>query len=137
MPRKDISILAASALLISLFTACGGSREMRVTEGRDPVGAAPTGSVFLTSEATIVHVNQRERLATMRNGSLFPPGTFVQTVNREGEQTGLLKVRPKRPTGLRTADILEGLPDINNRAVAVSEAESRRLKAIYRDATED
>lgn len=131
MSLKALSFLAASALLISIFTACGGSTGVRVTEGNEPLGAAPTGRTVLASDATLVHINTRGRLATMRNGSSFPAGTFLKTVDRAGNETGFLKARQQRPSGLRTADILEGNPNINNRAVPVSNAERSRLEKLY------
>lgn len=124
----------ASALLAVLLSGCGGGPSgVRVTEGNDPVSAAPTGRAVQASDATIVHVNDRERLATIRNGSSFPPNAFLQTLDRGGNQTGFLKTRMQRPSGLRTADILEGEPSINNRAVPVDETERARLEKLYSD----
>lgn len=137
MSLKVISILAAGALLVSFFTACGGASGVRVTESDGPIGAAPTGRAALASDATIVHVNSRERLATMRNGNAFPASTFLKTLDRGGNETGFLKTRAQRPSGLRTADILEGSPSINNRAVPVSGSERARLEKIYRDPVDD
>ena len=133
MLLKTISILAASALLLSFLTACGGSSGVRVTEGDEPIGATVTGRPVQAGDVTIVHVNERERLATMRNGFLFSDSTFLKTVDRGGNQTGFLKTRLQRPSGLRTADILEGRPNINNRAVPVSDAERSRLEKLYQD----
>lgn len=137
MLLRTISILAASALLISFFTACGGSSGVRVTEGNDPIGATVTGRPIQANDVSIVHVNKRERLATMRNGSRFSDRTFLKTVDRSGNQTGYLKTRATRPSGLRTADILEGQPSINNRAVPVSNSERSRLEKLYQDPTDD
>jgi hypothetical protein len=74
-----------------------------------------------------------ERVATIRNGSKLPAG-FLIAKTRSGEQTAVLKARPSRPVGLRTADILEGEPTINNVITAASSSESARLAKIYRDA---
>lgn len=124
----------ASALLAVLLSGCGGGPSgVRVTEGNDPVSAAPTGRQAQASDATIVHISDRERLATIRNGSSFPPNAFLQTLDRGGNQTGFLKTRIQRPSGLRTADVLEGNPNINNRAVPVTETERARLEKLYSD----
>lgn len=134
--RQKILLLAASALLFFLFSGCGGHRGVRVTEGSEQIGAAPRGSVFLTNEATVVHVDDFERLATLRNAKGFAQGVFLQTRDREGNETGILKTRALRPSGLLTADVLEGMPGINDRATPVSAAESERLGKIYRDPAE-
>lgn len=134
MKLKLISIFAASALLSLLLSGCGGGPAgVRVTEGNDPASAAPTGRSAQASDATIVHINDRERLATIRNGSSFPPNALLKTVDRGGNQTGFLKTRNQRPSGLRTADILEGNPSINNRTIPVSETERARLETLYSD----
>ena len=128
-------ILLAIATAI-LLTACGGSGKVRVTEGSEQIAASPTGTLFVTNDATIVHVNPQERIATIRNANRFEAGTFLIVKNSEGTQTGILKALPVRETGLRTADILEGLPSINNTVTAAGKKESARLAKIYRDAEE-
>ena len=126
------------ALAAALFlSACGGSSEVRVTEGSEQIGAAPTGTVFLTTDASVVHVDEITRIATFRNGNSFADGAFLIVKDRAGEQTGILKALPRRETGLRTADILEGEPDINNLVSNASASENARLAKIYRDPEEE
>jgi hypothetical protein len=134
MRLKSIILLSTSIGLFLLLSGCGGSSGVRVTEGNQQVGAAPTGSVFASTEATVVHVDLSERLATLRFGRDFSGQAFLETRDSQGNKTGLLKTRDNRSVGLRTADILEGEPAINNRASLVSPEESRRLGQIYTDA---
>jgi hypothetical protein len=86
---------------------------------------------------TIVHVDEFERLATLRNAKSFPAGTFLSTQDNQGNKTAILKARANRAVGLRTADILEGQPHINDIARPVSASESMRLGKIYRDPVEE
>lgn len=130
MPLKVAASLAVTALLI-FFSACGGGSGVRVTQASGPFAEAEAKDIAQPSDATVVHVNKRERLATIRNGHLYPENTFLETLNRGGERTGLLKARAQRPAGLRTADILEGSPSINNRTIPVSDSERSRLEALY------
>lgn len=136
MLHKALPLLAVSALLLSLLAGCGGTG-IRVTEGDQQIGAAPTGSLFLTNAATIVHVDEFERLATLRNARNFAEYTFLETRDPEGNKSATLKTRANRNSGLRTADILEGMPKINDRATPVNPAESARLSEIYRDPVEE
>lgn len=136
LPRTLIA-LVVSTLLLSLITGCGGSGQVRVQEGSNQISSAPTGSLFTTDQATIVHVDTIERLATMRNGREFAANTFLETRDREGNMTAILKTRENRETGLRTADVLEGYPRINDRAAPVSFSEMERLQKIYRDPVEE
>ncbi len=137
MYHKSLLLLALGALSLALVSGCGGQRGVRITEGSEQIGSAPTGSVFATTAATIVHINEFERLATLRNAREFAAGTFLETRDRKGNKTALLKARAKRESGLRTADILEGAPKINHSAVPVSASESARLEKIYRDTVEE
>ncbi len=77
-----------------------------------------------------------ERITTIRNGRQLPEGFLIAT-NTNGEQTAILKAREKRPIGLRTADILEGEPAINDTVAPASSSESQRLAKIYRDPESD
>jgi len=133
-PLHTFSLLISAAILLS---ACGGSRETRVTRGTEQVGNAPTGTLFATSSASIVHVDERERIATIRHGRTIPDGTFLKALDRTGEQTGLLKIQPAQATGLRTAYILEGEPAISDAVSKVSAAESQRLKQRYPEGDSD
>jgi hypothetical protein len=137
MLQATTPILVISALLLCLLSGCGGSSGIRVTEGDQQIGAAPTGSLFYTTDATIVHVDESERLATLRNARSFAEYTFLETRNIEGIKSATLKTRPSRDSGLRTADILEGMPKINDRATPVGADESVRLSKIYRDPVEE
>jgi hypothetical protein len=131
MHLKTILILTIGAVSLSLLNGCGGPSGVRVTEGNQPIGNAPTGTLIADKSASIVHVNEMERLATLRNARMFKNGIFLETRDRQGNKTATLKLREARE-GLRTADIVEGLPKINDRAVPVSASENARLNKIYR-----
>ena len=137
MPYKTLLFCVLLAVSFSLLSGCGGSRSVRVTEGDQQIRSALTGSVYATDQATIVHVNKFDRLATLRNARSFPASTFLETRDTEGNKSAILKTRGNRPAGLGTADIVEGLPKINDRASPVNAAESVRLGKIYRDLDEE
>ncbi|MBL6828931.1 MAG: hypothetical protein ISQ74_03465 [Puniceicoccaceae bacterium] len=133
MPHKTLFSCVLAAVLLSMFGGCGGSRSVRVIEGDEQIRSALTGSVYASDQAIIVHVNEFDRLATLRNARSFPKSTFLETSDSEGNKSAILKTRGNRPTGLGTADIVEGLPKINDRATPVNAAENVRLGKIYRD----
>lgn len=130
--KMAAGLLTLTAAL--LLGACAGSGGMRVTQGNEQVGSAPTGTVIATAKASIVHVDLSERIATLRRGRAFPAGIFLETRNREDKRTALLKVLPRQGTELRTAYILEGEPRISDAVAEVGDAESRRLVERYPEA---
>jgi hypothetical protein len=133
-PLKTKTPILLALVAVLLFSACGGPKGVRVTEGTETIGSAPAGTLFATQEASIVHVDLSGRLATLRNGNKFKEGSFLIVKDEvSGEQTGILKALPKRAIGLRTADVLEGEPSINDVVFSASAAESARLAKIYRD----
>ena len=137
MPYKTLPSFALFAVSLSLLNGCGGSRSIRVTEGDQQIRSALTGSLYATDQATIVHVNNFDRLVTLRNARSFPESTFLETRDSEGIKSAIIKTRGNRPAGLGTADIVEGLPKINDRASPVNATESVRLGKIYRDLDEE
>ena len=137
MPHQAIPSFALLAVSLSLLSGCGGSRSVRVTEGDQQIRSALTGSLYATDQATIVHINKFDRLATLRNARNFPKSTFLETRDSEGNKSAILKTRGNRPAGLGTADIVEGLPKINDRASPVNDTESVRLGKKYRDLDEE
>ena len=54
-----------------MYGGCGGSRSVRVIEGNEQIRSALTGSVYASDQAIIVHVNEFDRLATLRNARSF------------------------------------------------------------------
>jgi len=137
MPQKTLLSCALLTVSLSLLSGCGGSRSVRVVEGDQQIRSALTGSTYATDQATIVHVNEFDRLATLRNARSFPKSTFLETRDSEGNKSAILKTRGNRPAGLGTADVVEGLPKINDRASPVNATESVRLGKIYRDLNEE
>ena len=132
MPHKTPFPFVLAAVLLSMFGGCGGSRSVRVIEGDEQIRSALTGSVYASDQAIIVHVNEFDRLATLRNARSLPKSTFLETCDSEGNKSAILKTRENRPIGLGTADIVEGLPKINDHATPVSDTENVRLGKIYR-----
>lgn len=107
---------------------------MRVTEGAESTGTIPSAARYANKEASIVHVDRTGRLATLRKGGHFEDGAFLIVKDSgDGQQTGVLKALPSRAIGLRTADVLEGEPDINDVVFPASATEAERLAKIYRD----
>jgi hypothetical protein len=137
MRSTRITPLCIGICLALILTGCGGGPSgVRVTQGDTQIGRAQPGTIVASNTSTIVHVDMFERIATIRNGRDLPIAFLVAT-NTDGTQTAILKAREKRATGLRTADILEGEPRINNTITPASAAESERLAKIYRDAEAD
>ena len=137
MPHKALLSSALVAVSLFLLGGCGGSSSVRVIEGDQQIRSALTGSVYATDQAMVVHVNEFDRLATLRNARSYSASTFLETHDNEGNKSALLKTRENRPAGLGIADIVEGLPKINDRASPVNAAESVRLAKIYRDPDEE
>lgn len=137
MPYKALLSCSLLAVSLSILSGCGGSRSVRVIEGDQQIRSALTGSIYTSDQATIVHVNEFDRLATLRNARGFSASTFLETRDSEGNKSATLKTRGNRPAGLGTADIVEGLPKINDHASPVNAVESARLGKIYRDLDEE
>lgn len=133
MPHIALLSSALVVISLSLLGGCSSPSSVRVIEGDQKIRSALTGSVYATDQAIIVHVNEFDRLATLRNARSYSASTFLETRDSEGKKSALLKTRENRPAGLGTADIVEGLPKINDRASPVNAAESVRLGKIYRD----
>lgn len=133
MKKNSHLLLPVFAVLV--LSACAGNNGTRIAD-REQTAGEMAADAATASRASVVHVNASSRLATLRNGNMFEAGEFLVVNNRDGQQTGILKVLPKRPLGLRTADILEGEPDINNIVTRASAAEAARLAQIYRDPEE-
>ena len=133
MLYKTLFSLVLAAVSLSLFGGCRGSRSVRIIEGDQQIRSALTGTVYASDQVIVVHVNEFDRLATLRNARSFPKSTFLETCDSKGNKSAILKTRGIRTTGLGIADIVEGLPKINDRATPVNAAENIRLGKIYRD----
>ena len=93
MPHKTLISFLLAAVLLSMFSGCGGPRSVREIKGDQQIRSALTGSVYATDKAIIVHVNKFDRLATLRNARSFSAFTFLETRDSEGNKSAILKTR--------------------------------------------
>ena len=135
MIPKALFTVTVLTLLLSMLPACQNTN-VRVTKGDKQVGVAPRGTLFTTSAVTIVHVDKFERIVTLRNAQQIDEFTFLEAQDSGGNKTAILKTRANRTNGLRTADILEGTPRINDRATVLEVETSAKLRKTYRDPVE-
>lgn len=136
MIKQFLPSIAVGTLLLAasfFLTACGGSRQTQIRQGSEEIGSPRTGALVVTSSASVVHTDTRERIATVVRGQRFANGAFLKSVDRSGTQSALLKALPTEPENLRKLYILEGEPSINDKVVEVSAAEAQRLAALYPD----
>lgn len=130
MNFKSISRHTLGAILLLALSGCAGNG-IRITEGSNRGIAESTGSTAdSTIRASLVHVNEEDRLVTIRNGRELPAG-FLIAKDSSGKQTAILKARPPRAFGLRTADVLEGNPAISNTITPADATTRARLEQSY------
>ncbi|WP_269525678.1 hypothetical protein [Coraliomargarita parva] len=122
------------SLVAVVFSACSQSG-VRISETAQQDVSADKVTILRAGDPYIVHVDRRTRIVTLRNSVSLTPGFYIST-NRTGEETAVLKLLPDDAEHLRTADILEGDPQINNRIRPASSTRSEELAKIYRDVSE-
>jgi hypothetical protein len=129
--HKPILFLISSLCLLAL-TACTSYN--KIPAGAEVELATPRGPDY--KGPSIVHADMIERVATIRYGHELGEG-FLIVSDLDGVQTALLKSLPLRPGSLRTADIVEGTPKINQRVEAATEKQNEAYETIYPDAQEE
>ncbi len=118
----------------SLFFGCASNSDS-TEDFRSPLNSeAKTKTAnFSSGTPILVHVDDFERIVTVRNG-LSLGGRFLVVKNRAGKETAVLKGRPHRGIGaLLTADVLEGSPKVGNAVFTASSSRSSELEKIYGD----
>lgn len=118
------------AALLALYAVGCGTSGVSIREGKQNP-TVDVAKVVPSYAAVIVHVDGIERIVTIRKGEALNRD-FLIALTPSGEETAVLKLR-KRIGGLKTADILEGAPQINNVVTTASEERSKKLAKIYRD----
>ena len=123
-PTRFLSCLLA----VVYFSLSGCTTSNRNTsEANEAEISAPR------SAAQIVHADYNERIATIRFGEDLGD-SFLISKNTLGEQTAILKGIPSTSGSLKTADMLDGSPQINDSVERASPEKSDELAKIYRDA---
>jgi len=132
MSLKSKSLVPLLVALTVGFCSCTtGTDTVRVTHSKNSQYSVTSAQVRTAeSKATIVHINETDRLATIRNGNDLP-ADFLITKNQDENPTGILKARSPRKFGLRTADIIEGRPAINDTITPADVTENTRLEKMY------
>ena len=130
---KKAPTLLLAALACLLFSACSSTNPELLSH---PNESNKTPMVPVSKKPHLIHINNLDRVVTLRNGEELEG--YLITLSSEGVQTGVLKTLASRGTGkLRTADILEGHPMINDTIRIATEEEKQALSKIYRDAIPD
>ena len=130
--HSQLIAVTCSCMIATIFTGCGSSSGVRVTEGQ----RRETAPVITHTTPHIVHIDLFARIATIRNG-IGLGDQFLITTNYAGVETAVLKARPSTSLTLVTADILEGDPKINNTVKTADVARSMELAKIYRNLDEE
>ena len=130
MNQKINFLLIGVCLLVA--TAC--NQYSKIPEGAEVELAEPAGPAYMGP--TIVHADMIERVATIRFGHDLGEA-FLIVRDIDGNQTGLLKSIALRPGTLRTADILEGNPKINQRVEPATAEQNESYEKIYPEATNE
>jgi len=125
------------SLAFAVFVVgCGGGAGVTVTDSVQQDPDERPANILGPGEIYIVHVDRRERIVTIRNAGKLEEGYYI-AVGKDASETAALKLLPRRSSGLRTADVLEGEPSINDRIRKASPSRAAELAKIYRDPTED
>jgi hypothetical protein len=127
LKNYTLRMLSVSTIILA---GCGTS-DVTFREGK--ANEQKTTNVVPRNSAMVVHVDTNERITTIRRG--FSLGEkFLISMTPTGVETAILKGRARSEgEGLMTADILEGVPQINNVVVPASRERSQRLESLYPD----
>ena len=133
-------IIYFSLLTIILLTSCRNTNSIRLKDISDLEIEAlsnPGISKKLDS-ANIVHIDKKERIVTIRcDCPVEHDGYYVTLQEPNNKENSLIKIYDTSYESIYIADILEGLPKINDSLYLVSEERSRKLDNIFTEATID
>ena len=121
-----------SLLIIICFIAIGCSNVNKSIPNSPDTDISLIQNYERTSR--IVHIDLKERLATIRFGNELS-NEFLVSRDANGEQTGVLKGIIKLNDSLKTAYILDGTPQINDEIFKASKQQNDSLRKIFRDAS--
>lgn len=124
-----------TALFAALFALTGCQKDLsQVQYGLNEATPTASRSAFDIQTPHLLHVDERARVATIRNGEKLN-GTYLVAYSKSGQEIAILKKLPRRSEiALYTADILEGEPVINSIIKVASSERSAQLAEIYSDA---
>ena len=122
----------SSLLIIICFIVIGCSNVSKSIPNSPDTDISLTQNYERTSR--IVHIDLKERLATIRFGNELS-NEFLVSRDANGEQTGVLKGIIKLNDSLKTAYILDGTPQINDKIFKASKQQNDSLRKIFRDAS--
>lgn len=126
---------ATLACAMSLLLAACAGNGLKITEGNQGDDAP---AMISPQEAYIVHVDRSNSIATIRVGDEAMEEGFYIARDRANDRTAVLKTTPGLSgSGLQTAEVLQGEPDINDTVKRPSSSEIDDLKAEYTNSAGD
>ncbi len=123
-----------------LFTSCNSSKSIRLKDSSDSKKNSGNANLVITQKidnASIVHIDQSQRIVTIRSNSPLETGYYITSSQYSEKENSIIKLNKVSYESLIIADILEGTPKITDIILRVSEQKSKELDAYYTEATID
>jgi hypothetical protein len=134
------NLLYFSLLTGLLLTSCSSSNSIRLKDSSDSKleSSANVEIAKKVETATIVHIDKKERIVTIRcNCPIEHGGYYTTHLKLNDNENSLIKIYDTSYESIFIADILEGSPKITDSIFKVSEERSQELDQKYTDATID
>ena len=136
-----MNIKAYLILIITMFlvTSCVTKKVSTIEKNTEQ----ETETDYLTSifqkliSATIVHIDQSQRIATIRSKNLLEDNYYITVSKLTKKENSVIKFSSSINESLYIFDILEGSPQISDELNNVSAKRSKELDEYYTEATID
>lgn len=122
------------------LTSCNSTNSINLkgsSESKEGSLASSFGISQKIEEVSIVHIDKNQRIVTIRSDSPMEKGYYL-TISRHNEtENSVLKLYDTSYQSIFIADILKGVPRINDFILPASSERSLELEQNYIDATID
>lgn len=126
-------------LTVILLTSCSSSNSIRLKgssdEKKDDLSNLEVAVKI--EEATIVHIDKKQRIVTIRSNRPLDEGYYITSSQSSEKESSVIKLYDASYESIFIADILEGLPKINDSIAKATLERSQELDENYTEANID
>ena len=126
-------------LAVILLTSCKSSKSIRLKDssGSQNVNLTSLEIAKKIDNASIVHIDETQRIITIRSYSTLNKGYYVTSSQYSDIESSVIKLYDNSYESMYIAYILEGTPRITDSISRISEERSKKLDEYYTEATID
>ena len=135
----NLKLIYPILFVLAFLTSCNSSKSVRLKDSSNSSNVNINSTVDLNkiNDASIVHIDQKQRVITIRSQLPLVSGYYTTHSTITQKESSVIKIFDSSDESIITGDILKGAPKMNDYIAYVTEKKAEELEKYYSNAVID